>query len=77
VHLHKTASAILRKEHINEVDITYLNTEVDHFFRKLDKDKAGKYDPAEALGAIQRIPEEMIGDKAVFVAKFILEPPLS
>lgn len=73
VHLHKCASAVLQKEHIKEIDITYLNNEVDNFHRKLDMGKAREYDASGALGAIRKIEEESAGDKAVYLSKFLLK----
>jgi hypothetical protein len=73
VHLHKYSTSVLQKPHINETDITYINNEIENFLRKLDKGAAAEYDAAGALNAIQKIPAESMGDKAVLVSKFVLK----
>jgi len=73
VHLHRFASTVARKDHINEVDITYINNEVANFLSRLDPKAAAVYDKAGALQAVARIPEESAADKAFMISKHILK----
>ena len=72
-HLYKYSSGILKKEHIEDVDITYINNEVANFVRRLNPEETATYDKAGVLSKIEKIREETAGDKAVNVSKMILK----
>lgn len=73
VHLHKFSSAILKKPHIDEVDITYINNEVENFLKRIDPETTKRYDKLGALGKIGKIKQETKADQAANIAKFLLK----
>jgi hypothetical protein len=73
VHLYKFSSAILKKPHIDEVDITYINNEVENFLKRIDPGVAKHYDKLGALGKIGKIKQETKTDQAANLAKFLLK----
>jgi hypothetical protein len=73
VHLHQYSTTMLRKPHIEAQDLGYINNEVEVFRKRLDKEAAKAYDPAGALDAIGKIPEESHADKARYLSKFLLK----
>jgi hypothetical protein len=72
-HLYKYSSGILKKQHIEEVDIRYINNEVDNFLKRLDPAVAAGYDKAGALSKVAKIKEENHADKALNVSKSLLK----
>jgi hypothetical protein len=72
-HLYNYSSGILKKEHISDVDITYINNEVDNFFRRLILEEAATYDKTGVLSKVEKIKEETTADKAANLSKMLLK----
>jgi hypothetical protein len=72
-HLYKYSAGILKKEYINDTDITYINNEVDNFFRRLDPQEAAEYDKTGVLSKIEKIKEETMGNKVANLSKMVLK----
>lgn len=70
-HLYRYSSSMLTRDNINEIDITYINNEVDRFLQKLDMEQSRSYDPANALGKLEKIPQDGMVKKAVGVVTFL------
>lgn len=73
VHLHKFSLTILKKPHIDEVDITYINNEVENFLKRIDPEVIKQYDKLGALGKIGKIKQETKVDQAANISKFLLK----
>ena len=73
VHLYKFSQRTLAKTHIDAVDITYINNEVENFHRKIDHKIASLYDKSNALAVVENITQETVADKAMNISLFLLK----
>ena len=63
----------MKKPQINEVDITYINTEVDNFLKRIDPIVSAEYDKAGALSKVEKIKVETGVDKSMNLTKSLLK----
>lgn len=73
VHLYKYSQTMLAKPRIEEVDVVYINNEVDNFRKRLDREETKEYDKLGALDKVATIPLETVGDKAVNASLFLVK----
>ena len=71
VHIHKYSTEIMKKDYINEVDLTYINNEIDNFKNRLGSDRQN-YDKNGLLNGIEKIDQETKVDKVSNILGMIL-----